>query len=338
MGNNLEESEGTKGAFWSKPEGWLTIGVLGVLAFFGVKHLDTFMMHVANILSNTFYSMVALAGIGVFLFLVTNKQVRIGVSFMWRLLARKMFSIIIETDPIGLLKIQIEDAKKEHAKINEQIDKVAGQKGELEKIMNDNVKKATQQLEFAIKAKEKGYKQEAALASADAASLEQMNQNFLPLFQKLTKVLELLEKIYTNSDFLIKKTSMEVKHKEIEYNAIKASHGALSSAMRIFKGDSDKNLVFEQALEFINADMGQKIGEMKRAMKMSKDFMTTIDIENGVFNDRGLELLEKFEKGDLKLLSAESVNTIELPNAQGALPMTRGLNTKPIDSYTNLLD
>ncbi len=339
IGNNSNSSEEKGSSFWGKIEGKATIGLLAVLGFFGIKHLDTFMVHIANILSNTLYSLIALAGIGAFLFLITNKGFRTGLYFLYRQLLRKTIGIIIEMDPIGILKIQIEDAKKEREKINEQIDKVAGQKGELEKVMNDNVKSANTKLSYAQKAKSQGYENEAALAAADAASLEDMNKNFLPLFQKLTKVLELLEKVYTNSDFLIKKTEMQVKHKEIEYKTIKASHSALSSALRIFKGDPDKNLVFEQAVEFINADMGQKLGEMKRAMKLSKDFMTSIDIENGIFNDRGMEMLDKFEKGELKLLSADSVNTIELPNGKEkiALPI-KGLNTKPIDSYTNLLD
>lgn len=352
IGNNVNSDEGKTKSFWGKMEGKVTLGLIVIAGIFGIKYIDIFMYHVMNILTNIVYSMIALIAIVLMGYLFSSKGFRTALFFLYRQVLRKTVGKIIKIDPIAILKIRIEDAKKEREKINVQIDKVAQQKGVLEKSMKDNQTKAANQLAFAKQAQKQSMNQEdpstrqdylnqAGLAAAEAASLEQMNKNFLPLYQKLTKVLELLEKVYKNSDFLIKKTETEVKHKEIEYKVIKASHSALSSALRIFKGDPDKNLVFEQTIEYINNDMGEKLGEMKRAMKLSKDFMTSIDIENGVFNERGMELLEKYNSGELKLLSYDNVSNIELPGVikqPVTIDITKSNNGNSRSNYENLLD
>ncbi|MBK8393303.1 MAG: hypothetical protein IPL23_30285 [Saprospiraceae bacterium] len=55
-------------------------------------------------------------------------------------------------------------------------------------------------------------------------------------------------------------------------------------------------------LEFIADDVSQKVGEMERFMEMSSDFMNSIDLQNGVFEDQGLKMLEEYEKKSTLLL------------------------------------
>jgi hypothetical protein len=70
----------------------------------------------------------------------------------------------------------------------------------------------------------------------------------------------------------------------------------MKSAMSVINGDKDKKAVYESALEFIAEDLGNKIGEMERFMEMSQSFTDGIDLQNGVFEEKGLEMLEEWEK------------------------------------------
>jgi len=45
-----------------------------------------------------------------------------------------------------------------------------------------------------------------------------------------------------------------------------------------------------------------KIGEMERFMEMSGNFMESIDLQNGIFEEEGLELLEKWENEGVSLI------------------------------------
>lgn len=72
--------------------------------------------------------------------------------------------------------------------------------------------------------------------------------------------------------------------------------------MSIIKGDADKRAMFDQAMEVIADDVANKVGEMERFMEMSSNFMNSIDLQNGVFEEQGLKMLEDYEKNSTLLL------------------------------------
>jgi len=88
----------------------------------------------------------------------------------------------------------------------------------------------------------------------------------------------------------------QVELKEQERKAMHASHSAMKSAMNIIAGDKDKRLVFDMALEAIADDVANKVGEMERFMDVSENFMKSVDLQNGIFEEEGLRMLEKWEK------------------------------------------
>ena len=75
---------------------------------------------------------------------------------------------------------------------------------------------------------------------------------------------------------IIKETEIKVRLKEVEYKMVKESSSALRTAVSIFKGDPDKKFYFDESMEYIQDDMSQKLGEMKRAMDMSMDFINSV--------------------------------------------------------------
>ena len=66
--------------------------------------------------------------------------------------------------------------------------------------------------------------------------------------------------------------------------------------MSIIHGDKAKRAIYEEALDIMATDLANKLGEMERFMEVSQSFMDGIDLQNGVFEEKGLEMLEKWEK------------------------------------------
>ena len=60
--------------------------------------------------------------------------------------------------------------------------------------------------------------------------------------------------------------------------------------------------MFDQAMEVIADDVANKVGEMERFMELSADFMDSVDLQNGVFEEQGLKMLEEYEKKSTLLL------------------------------------
>jgi hypothetical protein len=121
--------------------------------------------------------------------------------------------------------------------------------------------------------------------------------------------------MYENCGILYEDTEDQIKQKEVEWNVIRQSHKAIQSAMSVVNGNADQRAMFEQALEFMATDLSNKLGEMERFMDVSKNFMEGIDLQNGVFEEKGLKMLEEWEKNaDSLILGDDKTNLISKAN------------------------
>jgi hypothetical protein len=119
-----------------------------------------------------------------------------------------------------------------------------------------------------------------------------------------------LTKMYENSQVLMEDIKDQVEVKEQERKAIHASNSAMRSAMSIMSGDPDKRAMFDAAMEAIATDVANKVGEMERFMEMSANFMQSIDLQNGIFEEEGLKMLEKWEKEGVSLILGEEKQSL----------------------------
>jgi hypothetical protein len=87
-------------------------------------------------------------------------------------------------------------------------------------------------------------------------------------------------------------------------------------------------------MEYIQEDMSKKLGEMKRAMDLSMDFINGVDIQNGMLSDKGQQLLEAYNKGEFSMVQINPATTNQLD-----APIEAQVINPPKDSgYRNLLD
>ena len=176
-----------------------------------------------------------------------------------------------------------------------------------------------------------GMKETASLATIEGAGLQEMNNKLLPLQRNIQQVLAFMEKVNQSADYIIKETEIKVRLKEVEYKLVKESSNALRTAVSIFKGDPDKKFYFDESMEYIQDDMSQKLGEMKRAMDLSMDFINSVDVQNGILSDKGDALLAAYNKGEFKFV------TLDAPAP--AFVARPGETTPPKDAgYRNLLE
>jgi hypothetical protein len=56
--------------------------------------------------------------------------------------------------------------------------------------------------------------------------------------------------------------------------------------------------------------MSKRLGEMKRAMDLSMDFVNGVDIQNGILSDKGQAMLEAFNRGEINLVDVNAADTI----------------------------
>lgn len=300
-------------SFWKRPEG--TLGAIVLLALVGGAGylLFTNMAAITAFMGNVLGLAVIILAIGVLLYMVLDPKMRNLISYMYKSVMRKITSIFVTIDPIGILKNYIEDLQDNLGKLSEQIGNLMGQTTKLARMHKENEEEITKQMQFAQKAKELGDEKNMLLSTRKAARLKEVNENYAKLLTKMDILKRVLKKMYANSEVLLEDTKDQVKVKEVERKAIRTSHSAMKSAMNIIAGNKDQRVMFDQAVEYIADDVANKVGEMERMMELSSSFMNTIDLQNGAFEEQGLKMLEEFErKSSLLLLDSGKSDNEEL--------------------------
>ena len=251
-------------------------------------------------------NVLALAGmliaLGVIIYLVLDPRMRNLVGYFYKSVMRWLTGLFIQIDPIGILKSYVEDLKDNLRKMNRQVAKLRGQMHKLKELIYNNKREIKDNLTLAGKARENNKQNIVILKTRKAGRLKESNLKLEDLYKKMEILYRVLTKMYENSEILVEDIQDQVKVKEQERRAIRASHSAMRSAMSVINGDADKRALFDEALEAVADDVSEKVGEMERFMELSENFMSSVDLQNGVFEEEGLKMLEKWEEEGVSLL------------------------------------
>lgn len=306
-------------SFWKRPEGVtgtiFLLAVLGGLGFLVVTGLPAIVAFASNLLG----LVVTILVLAAIVYMILDPKMRALVGYMYKSVMRKITSIFVTIDPIGILKNYIDDLSDNLKKMGTQIGALRGQMRKMKTMMLDNNKEIEQNMLLARKAKEMGNEKQLMLASRKAARLKESNSKYEALHSKMSILYKVLTKMYSNSEILLEDTKDQVKVKEQERKAIRASHGAMKSAINIISGNSDKRAMFDQAMEVIADDVANKVGEMEQFMELSANFMDSVDLQNGIFEEQGMKMLEEYEKKSTLLLlggKESSDDTLDLNDYQ----------------------
>lgn len=326
------QDDASRRSYWSKPEGVTSLLFLGAAGAGILYYWNKIAAFLIDVTQNTLYLGFLMAVLAIVIFLFTSKDVRTAVFFLFKTLMRKITGLIIKLDPIAIMKIYIDDLKEKREKMQGQINTLAGQLVKLNKNINENNEQIKQKFAEANKAgtmlDRPGMKETASLATIEGAGLQEMNEKLFPLQRNMKTVLEFMEKVNKSADYIIKETEIKVKLKEAEYRIVKESSNALRTAVSIFKGNPDKKFYFDESMEYIQDDMSQKLGEMKRAMDLSLDFINGVDVQNGLLSDKGQAMLEAYNHGEFKLIQLDGPQT----------GTTKSTSPPKDSSYKGLLD
>ncbi len=287
-------------SFWKRPEGitgLIFLAAIAAGAYFLITKLPWDL-----ILKNTLYLAGLLAVGGALLYMVLDPKVRNLVWYMYKSVMRSITGWFVQLDPISILKTYVEELENNLVKMRKQIGLLRGQMRKIQTLMEDNQKEIEQNMKLASAAKDKGMEQQLMLSSRKAARLKESNDKYQVLYQKMEILYRILTKMHSNSEILLEDTKSQVQLKEQERKAIRASHSAMRSAMSVISGDPDQRAMFDMAMEAIADDVANKVGEMERFIEMSSNFMKSIDLQQGIFQEEGMKMLEQWEKQSTLLL------------------------------------
>ena len=274
-------------SFWQRPEGVTgALFIIGLLAggIYAGTLFATVILAFLQTLLGTITGVVILA---VIIFLLIDKRARNLLWYSYKSVMRWITGLFVQLDPVGILKSYLDDMKVNLRKMSKQIGALRGQMRSLRNTIDQNAKEMEQNMRAAQKAKQQGNEGQMILKARKAGRLRDSNAKLEALYQRMEVLYKILRKMHQSSEIVYEDTKDQVKIKEQERKAIRASHSAMKSALNIINGNSDKRYMFDQAMEVLAEDVASKVGEMERFMDVSANFMDSIDLQNGVFEEEG---------------------------------------------------
>lgn len=307
-------------SFWDKPQG--TTGMIGVgLLVFGAGYL---LLKNAEWIANAFSNLTSAVFMGIGLFaifwLLSDKKFRTLIWYFYKVGMEKLTSLFIEINPIGIMKAYVSSLKDKRNDMNNQLLKLKREKGKLSDKIDRSKKEIATLMKKASKAKAQADPRLKALMTANARKASRRKSTAIELTELLNKMNSLytkMEQMYFYSGIMVDDVEDQIENIEFRRNAIHASHSVMKSAQSIIAGNSSEAELFDRALEHVADDLGAKVGEMERFMDISQNFINGVDLDNQVFEEEGLLMLEEWEAGnDLDFLNNGSTDYLEVIRTQ----------------------
>lgn len=326
--------------FWQKPE-----GITGILFAAGIVLGGGYLLYnllpvLISMTENVLYLSGMLMVLAALIYMVIDPRLRNLIFYSYKGIMRWITGLFVQIDPIGILKSYVEDLESNLSKMSKQIGKLRGQMHKLNEIIFNNRKEIESNLTLANKAKTTNKQAIMILKSRKAGRLQDSNLRLDDLYKKMEILYRVLSKMYENSEILKEDITDQVEVKQQEREAIRTSHSAMKSAMSVISGDPDKKVMFDMAMEAITDDVSKKVGEMERFMELSSNFMDSIDLQNGIFEEEGLKMLDKWEKEGVSLLLGDEKQSIlsKSNNDNDVLDLNQALEVPEKMGRTNQYD
>ncbi|HEY8920264.1 MAG TPA: hypothetical protein VIM87_27680 [Chitinophaga sp.] len=279
-------------SYWNRPGGkfGLIIG-LGLLVLIGYYVVPI----LTKVVWNTLNFGIALVSLGLFLYAVTHRKLRLSLFYLYEWLMKKLVGIVIELDPFIIAEDYVQDMEKQREKLYEQSIEVDGQKEKIDMKIKEKEKEANQLMARAKAAQDNNMLPELGNATRQIARIKEYILQLAPIRDNLARIGDYLTKVHKNSGYMIEDARNELELKKDLYKSVTSGNKALTSALKIFKGDPEKKLMVEQSMEFLKEDIATKLSSMKKAINYSTDFMRSIDLDNATYELQGLQMLESFD-------------------------------------------
>jgi len=338
-------------SWWEKPDGrvgQIVIGILIAIGAIGVLiNLNPIIAWLALLAANTLKLVLFSVAIGGIFLFFSNKKVRATLFYLFRTVIHAFTGLVIELDPISILTTYLEEMKKNIQKTGEQIGKLRGSISTLTNKKDAAVKNMDNEARLLKQAQSQGLNGQIVLHANQVGRLEKVIITYDTLLNKLNALSTVLQKIYDNTKIIYEDTKNDIDIKKSEWDSIKMANSAMKSAMSAISGDPDKRAIYEQTLDFMQSDLGNKVGEMQQFLIDTSDLMQTIDLQSDANVDRGLEIVEKLEKNADGLLSRllkpeqisyQPVQSVEFNKANSAVLEPIVVDLKKSSKNSNTFD
>jgi hypothetical protein len=323
----------TPKSFWKRPEGPFGMVVLAGLIIAGAWGLYAILPFLITLLTDTLHMAVLAAVLFAILWLVFNSTFRAAVTNLFQNAVRFFASWVVETDPIGILRNNLDDMKKAKYDLDQTLQRFAGSDERLQRsiaaktdeinALGHKAQKAEQMANAATDPMEKERLQlERQTFLEQAGMLMQGVKQLQALEDQTGKMLKTFQHWSQISDSKIQRTENKVNFLAEQRKMILDAKATLGVGQQLLRGNPEQLKMVDMALEYLEDDTSRTLGEIREFSRYTDKLLTDDQIESGAAAD---EAASKFAEFNQKLLTSGNQSTgadmIHIPGMEAPEPV-----------------
>ena len=317
-------------SFWKRPEGPFGMVVLVALIVGAAVGIYVILPFLITLLTNTLYAAALTAVLIAVLWLAFNPTFRTAVRNLFQSTVRWFASWVVETDPIGILRNNLDDMKKEKANLDQTLQRFAGSDERLQRSIaakNDEIAtlghKATKAEQMAAAATDPMERERLMLERQTflekAGMLMQGVKQLQALQEQTSKMLSTFQHWSQIADSKIQRTENKVSFLAEQRKMILDAKATLGVGQSLLRGNPEQLKMVDMALDYLEDDTSRTLGEIREFSRYTDKLLTDDQIESGAMAD---EAASKFAEFNQKLITAGSqpagADMIQIPGLAAA--------------------
>jgi len=304
----------TPKSFWKRPEGPFGMAALAALIVAGGIGLYAILPFLISLLTDTIHAVALGAVVIAILWLAFNPTFRTAVSNLFQNSVRFFASWVVETDPIGILRNNLDDMKKAKFNLDQTLQRFAGSDERLQRSIaakNDEITtlghKAAKAEQMAAAAPDPMEKERLSLERQtfleQAGMLMQGVKQLQALEDQTSKMLKTFQHWSQIADSKIQRTENKVNFLAEQRKMILDAKATLGVGQQLLRGNPEQLKMVDMALDYLEDDTSRTLGEIREFSRYTDKLLTDDQIESGAAAD---EAASKFAEFNQKLLTSGS--------------------------------
>jgi len=278
-----------------RPEQYVRFILLTIFAVLSGGLIFLFLDSLQNLMQNPIFLTFIFLILASLLFVFFDRSMRIIAQTYFNGMVRNITSWFVTIDPIEVLENYIVELRENTAKMNRQMHRLNSQMHVLQEEIVENKREIRKLRDKITETPEPRDDSEFTLWVRKAGRLEDSTTKLSNLLERMKNVYRGLSKMKKHSHDLSVDLADQLELKRKERNAIQTSHSAMEVALELLDDKKGASTEFNEALEDIADDVSRKVGEMEHYMKLSDEFLKTMDLKKGVLEDTGMKKLEDWQ-------------------------------------------
>jgi hypothetical protein len=307
-------------------------------------------------LTDTIHAVALGAVLVAILWLVFNPTFRTALSNLFQNGVRFFASWVVETDPIGILRNNLDDMKKAKYNLDQTLQRFAGSDERLQRSIaakNDEIatlgRKAAKAQQMAAAASDPMEKERLSLERQtfleQAGMLMQGVKQLQALEDQTSKMLKTFQHWSQIADSKIQRTENKVNFLAEQRKMILDAKATLGMGQQLLRGNPEQLKMVDMALDYLEDDTARTLGEIREFSRYTDKLLTDDQIESGAAAD---DAASKFAEFNQKLLTSGSqsagADMIHVPGMEvpeplkmpGTLASVTAASAKSDTDYDNM--